>query len=102
MKIKKLLFVIVVSNFLFSCGIVKEGFKSPKQNKSDEFLVEKKTPLRMPPNFNELPKPLDKIEDKVEEDTVIKDLIKNNEKKKVSSDSNSDLESLVLEKIKDN
>ena len=56
----------------------------------------------MPPNFNELPKPLDKIEDKVEEDTVIKDLIKNNEKKKLSSDSNSDLESLVLEKIKDN
>ena len=42
MKIKKLLFVIVVSNFLFSCGIFKEGFKSPKQNKSDEFLVEKK------------------------------------------------------------
>lgn len=102
MKIKKLLFLIVVLNFLFSCGVLKEGFKSPKQNKSDEFLVEKKTPLRMPPNFNELPKPLDKIEDKVEEDTVIKDLIKNNEKKKVSSDSNSDLESLVLEKIKDN
>ena len=102
MKIKKFLFLVVVSHFLFSCGVLKEGFQSPKQNKSDEFLVEKKTPLRMPPNFNELPKPLDKIEDKVEEDTVIKDLIKNNEKKKVSSDSNSDLESLVLEKIKDN
>ena len=77
MKIKKFLFLVVVSHFLFSCGVMKEGFQSPKQNKSDEFLVEKKNPLRMPPNFNELPKPIDNDEGKVEEDTIIKDLIKN-------------------------
>ena len=43
--------------FLNGCGFVKEGFKSPKQKTSDEFLVEKKSPLVMPPEFNELPVP---------------------------------------------
>ena len=43
--------------FLSSCGVVKEGFGSPKKENSDEFLVEKKMPLKMPPKFNELPKP---------------------------------------------
>ena len=43
--------------FLTSCGVVKEGFGSPKKDNSDEFLVEKKMPLKMPPKFNELPKP---------------------------------------------
>ena len=36
-------------------GQLKEGFKNQKKNSSDEFLVEKKSPLVMPPEFNELP-----------------------------------------------
>ena len=52
--------IIILSNlflFLLSCGTVKEGFSNQKKNNSDEFLVEKKTPLVMPPNYNELPEP---------------------------------------------
>jgi hypothetical protein len=36
---------------------VKEGFTNQKKNNSDEFLVEKKSPLVMPPNYDELPLP---------------------------------------------
>ena len=32
---------------------LKEGFSNQKKNKSDEFLVEKKSPLVMPPDYNE-------------------------------------------------
>ena len=32
--------------FLTSCGVVKEGFGSPKKENSDEFLVEKKCLLK--------------------------------------------------------
>ena len=52
--------IIILSNlflFLLSCGTIKEGFSNQKKNNSDEFLVEKKTPLVMPPNYNELPEP---------------------------------------------
>ena len=42
---------------LYSCGTIKEGFTNQKKNSSDEFLVEKKSPLVMPPSYGELPIP---------------------------------------------
>tara|TARA_Y100001970_G_scaffold264294_1_gene350755 strand:+ start:409 stop:729 length:321 start_codon:yes stop_codon:yes gene_type:complete len=53
---KKLIFTYLFLIFLNSCQSVTEGFKL-KENSSDEFLVEKKNPLVLPPNFNELPSP---------------------------------------------
>ena len=46
-----LLFAIVFFTFQ-SCQTVKEGFTSQKKKSTDEFLVEKKSPLVMPPEFN--------------------------------------------------
>ena len=56
---KHLKFFILSNLFLFllSCGTVKEGFSNQKKNNSDEFLVEKKTPLVMQTNYKELQKP---------------------------------------------
>ena len=53
----RLLLVISFFLFLLSCSTVKEGFTNQKKNNSDEFLVEKKSPLVMPPNYDELPLP---------------------------------------------
>ena len=44
-------------SLLNACKSVKEGFILKKNNNADEFLVEKKNPLVLPPNFNELPTP---------------------------------------------
>ena len=54
---KKYILIILIFSFLQSCGSVSEGFKLKKGNTGDEFLVEKKNPLVLPPNFNELPEP---------------------------------------------
>ena len=48
-------FLILV--FLNSCGTVAEGLGGSKKKGSDEFLVEKKSPLVLPPSFGELPEP---------------------------------------------
>ena len=46
--------ILIVSSFLFSCG----GFKLKKRADSgEEFLIEKKDPLILPPDFSKLPKP---------------------------------------------
>ena len=76
-----------------------------KYESSDEFLVIKKNPLVMPPNFNDLPTPKDVAETTQIEniENEIEDLlssIKDNEEVSESS-SSSDTESFVLEKIKD-
>ena len=43
--------------FLNSCGTIAEGLGGSKKKGSDEFLVEKKSPLVIPPSFGELPEP---------------------------------------------
>ena len=54
---KKILLYFSCFLFLYSCQTVKDGLTGKKQENSDEFLVIKKNPLVVPPNFNELPQP---------------------------------------------
>ena len=56
-KFKTSIFFIFLLLLLNSCGTVREGLQNTKKNNSDEFLVEKKSPLIMPPDFDELPVP---------------------------------------------
>ena len=100
--------IIILSNlllFLLSCGTVKEGFSNQKKNNSDEFLVEKKTPLVMPPNYNELPEPTTNQELVKNENNPIKSLLLQeddtlSDNKIVNIEKN--LEDSLLEKIKKN
>ena len=58
MKILKILILPLFFIFaLNSCGTVKDAFSMQKKDNTDEFLVEKKQPLKLPPNFDELPLP---------------------------------------------
>ena len=97
----KIIVIISFLLFLSGCGVVKEGFKSPKQKTSDEFLVEKKSPLIMPPNFNELPVPKSSNKKNEKNDNTIEDLISKSENKILENKKNTkqDLEKTILEKI---
>ncbi len=106
MKKINILLILLISILIFnSCSAVKEGFRSQKKNNTDEFLVEKKSPLIMPPEFNELPIP-DNNNQKSEnnEETDIKKLITNNENSSTEniSNQNTSFENSILEKIKNN
>ena len=90
---------------LVSCGTVKDAFINQKKNSTDEFLVEKKSPLVMPPDYNELPIPKEKIEQTDINENEFKTLItqKNQDTKSNSNeDVNKNFEELLLDKIKKN
>ena len=100
---KKYFFIILLF-FLCSCQSVKNALTGKKYENTDEFLVIKKNPLVLPPNFNDLPTPQDVVDTTQIEnlENEIEDLlssIKDNEEVLESSSSNT--ESFVLEKIKD-
>ena len=97
----KIIVIISFLLFLSGCGVVKEGFKSPKQKTSDEFLVEKKSPLIMPPNFNELPIPKSSNQKNKKNNNTIENLISKSENKILENKKNNkqDLEKTILEKI---
>ena len=106
MKKINIILIFFVSIFIFnSCTTVRDGFSSQKKKSTDEFLVKKKSPLVMPPEFDELPAP-EEVNQILEnnEETDIKKLITNNENSsnENSTNQNTDFESLILEKIKNN
>ena len=102
MKKFKFFLIIAIFGLTSSCGVLSEGFKSPKQNKSDEFLVEKKSPLKLPPDYDQLPTPLETNNEEIEKELSIEKMIKDNKNETKKSNSNSTLEELVLDKIKSN
>ena len=106
MKIFKKLILLSFIFFLTSCGTLKEGFSNQKKNNNDEFLVEKKSPLIMPPDYNDLPIPNSESNQASSEENSIKNLVTNEEKNTNTSNANSSestgLEESLLEKIKNN
>ena len=97
--------LIILLFVLCSCQGVKDALSGKKYENSDEFLVIKKNPLVLPPNFKDLPTPKDVADtNQIENiENEIEDLlssIKDDEEVSESS-SSSDTESFVLEKIKD-
>jgi|TARA_B100001059_G_scaffold166643_1_gene166234 hypothetical protein len=99
----KITILITFLFFVSGCGVVKEGFKSPKQKTSDEFLVEKKSPLVMPPEFNELPVPNSSNKKTKKNEDTIESLISNSETKTDNNikDSDQNLKKTILDKIKE-
>ena len=93
---------------LNSCGVIQDGFSLQKKDNTDEFLVQKKNPLKLPPNFDELPKPnIGNMIDDNQKKSEIKSLLKisendsnNNGNNDVSTSKN--LQDLLLDKIKNN
>ena len=107
MKKASIILITVLSMLIInSCSSVREGFTSQKKNSTDEFLVKKKSPLVMPPDFDELPTPeTSKQETKDLENLEIKSLITNTDSSSTQNDNlgkNRSFENSILEKIKDN
>ena len=103
-KYKVFLFTIF---FLTGCGGVVDGLSLKKKNNTDQFLIQKKDPLVLPPNFEKLPDPNRKVEEMtVDGDFDIKKILgkaseKNNENLNSKKEKLS-LEKSILKKIKDN
>ena len=79
-------------------------FWESKKNNTDEFLVEKKSPLVMPPDFDELPIPKEIEIQKDINENEFKTLITQDNQEIKSNEKviNKNFEELLLDKIKKN
>ena len=97
---KKIIHVIILTLFTASCAdsfdSVKRGLTGAKKDTADEFLVKKKDPLILPPDYENLPTPDERIFDREE----ISDFEKNLEILiEDDTSSSSSIESSILKKI---
>ncbi|MDC0992605.1 bifunctional phosphopantothenoylcysteine decarboxylase/phosphopantothenate--cysteine ligase CoaBC [Candidatus Pelagibacter sp.] len=104
-KTNPLIASFLILLFLNSCGTIAEGLGGSKKKGSDEFLVEKKSPLVLPPSFGELPEPgkepVENIISDKKDTSNIEDIINQssttaNTISKLSAGSSEDLASTVI------
>ena len=103
-NIKSSLLIIFSTIFISSCGSIQKAFDPQNKNTSEEFLVEKKSPLSIPPSFEELPVPSNEKDNKESQINKIESLItedSNNEKLE-TVEPDKDFEQSILDKIKNN
>ena len=97
----KFLLLINFSFFLFSCGNNWSEFKKTmsgqKVNNTDEFLIKKKDPLILPPEFEKLPLPNTK---KNNEKNSVETALGSLKKQAGENKASSQLEDMILKELK--
>jgi len=101
---KKTLSLIIMLTYLSGCQSLKEGLEGNKKSKSaEEFLIEKKNPLILPPDFNKLPIPGNTPSENSEETDFDIDKILGNKMNKQKNNpkiSGGSLEQSIIKEIK--
>tara|TARA_Y100000996_G_scaffold410343_1_gene392536 strand:- start:642 stop:953 length:312 start_codon:yes stop_codon:yes gene_type:complete len=102
---KNVVNLIIITLFLTSCQSAKDAFTLQKKNNTDEFLVEKKNPLVLPPEYGKLPLPSgEKVMNNENQDEEIESIINNESSSsstKVEKNTKPTLvEQSILDKIK--
>ena len=107
-KTNPLISSFLILLFLNSCGTVAEGLGGGKKKKSDEFLVEKKSPLVLPPSFGELPEPGKEPEKNIistkKDNSDIENIINQSSSNGISENNDntqSSIEDSIIKKIKE-
>ena len=97
--LKKITYILLFI-FLVSCvdtfDSVKRGLTGAKKSSADEFLVKKKDPLILPPDFENLPIP-DETPILLEESSIFENILEGDGK--ADSPESKSVESSILKKI---
>ena len=100
---KKIIFFLLIFFIIISCSGLSDAGKvlrNEKVSNNDEFLVKKKEPLILPPEYSEMPKPGNKSMQKEKSaNEGIKKILKSPVEKKIKN-KNSTVEQLILNKIR--
>ena len=105
-KFIKINIFIFLLHFLYSCGVGEALQGKKRSDQGDEFLIDKKNPLVMPPDFDKLPKPgesrIKSTQDIQSDKLEIKELLKSSEIQEdtTTTDQSTSIEGSILKKIK--
>ena len=100
---KNLKFLLILIFVLTSCSGFKEAGKVLRNEKirtTDEFLVKKREPLVLPPDYENVPKPGTTSQAKENEEEKIKKILKVPEKETSNTKNQNSIEKSILDKIK--
>jgi len=95
-----MLLIFLVTSCADSWSNVKRGLTGAKQKSTDEFLVQKKDPLILPPDFGSLPSPSSREEAIEEMSSFEKTFKQESETEITDSSAESSAEDSILKQIR--
>ena len=95
-----MMLIFLVTSCADSWSNVKRGLTGAKQKSTDEFLVQKKDPLILPPDFDSLPSPSDRDEVKEEMSSFEKTFKQESDTEITASSAESSAEDSILKQIR--
>ena len=99
-KINKSIFYIILTLFLYSCSSLSDVGKTLRNEKirtTGEFLVKKREPLSLPPDYKKLPEPKQNNSAKKENKDNISEILKIPETQSTKNKSSSVEQSIINE-----
>ena len=93
--IKNLKLILITLILLSSCS----GLNNKRSQQADEFLIEKKNPLVMPPDLNDLPEPKQDVTEETENE--FKEKIISNSQTTPNDNKETSLKNSILKKIEE-
>ena len=88
-----------IFTFFVACGNAGKILRNEKINSTDEFLVKKKDPLILPPDFEKLPEPGSLSQTKIKEEDEFKKILKKSQENSIKKKSSSSTEESILKRI---
>ena len=98
-KINITVLYLIFGLFLYSCGDVGKTLRNEKITNTDEFLVKKRQPLALPPDYQNLPEPGSKNLNKEDERNEISEILRV-PKNKVNKKGSSNVEQSIISQIR--
>ena len=100
---KKLIFLFLLTGLFSGCQSLRDGLEGNKKSKSaEEFLIEKKNPLVLPPDYSKLPEPSEQNAEENNEFDLQKILETSESNKSTENTVNQSLKKSIIDKIKKN
>ena len=98
MKYLKIIFIIIIFIGLNGCTNFRDAVTGQKKKTTDEFLIKKKDPLILPPDYDNLPIPKSKKTKDV--NSSLEAALGTTNNSNSSSETSSNLENMILRELR--
>ena len=100
---KVILFITFLMFIVTSCTSMKEAgqvLRNEKIKTNDEFLVKKKQPLVLPPDYDKIPEPGSSNKTQINEKDKIRKILKKSDVDQTEMKKSSSVEKSIIDKIR--
>ena len=98
MKYFKIILIFLIFVGVNGCGNFRDALTGQKKKTTDEFLIKKKDPLILPPDYDTLPIP--KTKKTREANSSLESAISTANNSKSDSEASSSLENMILRELR--